>query len=308
MLEQIATVAAPASRALACAPLSGGLRNSIFKLELEPGGPVVVRIYQHDPSLCRKELDLSALLDGRVPVPRILYASPEGQDGLPPFTVAGYIEGVMFRELRRTGDRQAIAEAAYSAGQVLAAVGQVVFGEPGWLAPGPTVTAPPVQGKNFTPQFIDECLASGVLRERMAPVLRERASAVAWSAADELAPVDEESRLVHGDFGKTNVLVRPVDGRWSVTGVLDWEFAISGSPLIDIGHFLRYDVESAPVLEPHFSRGYVEAGGVLREGWRRLARIVDLAALCEILTRDPLPAEVVAELVELVEATVFYSN
>jgi hypothetical protein len=38
--------------------------------------------------------------------------------------------------------------------------------------------------------------------------------------------------------------------------------------------------------------------------WRRLARLVDLAALCESLTHDQLPDAVAAELVELAGATV----
>src|SRR6185437_6695629 len=49
----------------------------------------------------------------------------------------------------------------------------------------------------------------------------------------------------------------PVDakpqGTWTVAAVLDWEFAVSGSPLLDIGHFLRYECASRPLAEPHFS-------------------------------------------------------
>jgi fructokinase len=89
-----------------------------------------------------------------------------------------------------------------------------------------------------------------------------------------------------------------------VTAVLDWEFATSGSPLTDVGHFLRYECVSRPVAEPHFSEGYLQTGGKLPDGWRRLARVVDLIALCESLTHDELPHDIVAELVELVRATV----
>jgi hypothetical protein len=42
----------------------------------------------------------------------------------------------------------------------------------------------------------------------------------------------------------------------------------------------------------------------LPDEWRRLARVVDLTALCESLTHDDLPDDVVVELVELVRATV----
>jgi len=98
--------------------------------------------------------------------------------------------------------------------------------------------------------------------------------------------------------------VRQVAEEWTVSGVLDWEFAIAGSPLADIGHFLRYESSVHPTVEPRFSDGYVQAGGCLPQGWRRLARVVDLIALCESLTHDALQTPVVAELLELVRAIV----
>jgi hypothetical protein len=42
----------------------------------------------------------------------------------------------------------------------------------------------------------------------------------------------------------------------------------------------------------------------LPDDWRSVTRTVELAALCESLTRDGLPREVVAELVELAGAIV----
>jgi aminoglycoside phosphotransferase (APT) family kinase protein len=99
-------------------------------------------------------------------------------------------------------------------------------------------------------------------------------------------------------------LVQRVDGKWKVKAVLDWEFAVSGSPLIDVAHFMRYERASCPRIEPYFSRGYLDAGGTLPHGWRRLARVLDLIALCESLTHEGLAPDVIAEIVELVRATV----
>jgi aminoglycoside phosphotransferase (APT) family kinase protein len=89
-----------------------------------------------------------------------------------------------------------------------------------------------------------------------------------------------------------------------VAAVLDWEFAVSASPLVDLGHFLRYERASRPLVEPHFTNGYAQAGGTLPQDWRHLARLADLTALCESLTHDDLTGPVVAELLELVRATV----
>ena len=89
-----------------------------------------------------------------------------------------------------------------------------------------------------------------------------------------------------------------------MAAVLDWEFAVSGSPLADVGHFLRYERSGRPAAEPHFRTGYLEAGGRLPPEWRRLARLVDLVALCEMLPHDGLPDAAAAELVALMCATV----
>ncbi len=305
VLERIILIAFPRPRLFASEPLGDGLRNTNIKLYLDaPPEPVVLRIYEHDPSLCQKELDLMRLVCGAVPVPEVIYAAPAGWEDLPPFTFARWIDGIGFRELKRTGDAQDIAQAARAAGEILAGIGRFSFPKPGWLSSGPSVGAPLLDGVNPIPRFVDLCLASANLRSRMPAELRDHTHALVWSCAAEYARLDAECRLVHGDFNKRNVLMRRAAGRWQVAAVLDWEFAVSSSPLADAGSFLRYERAARPLLEPHFSAGFQDAGGHLPHHWRRLARLIDLAALCESLTHDRLPETVVAELVELVRATI----
>ena len=305
ILDRIVQTAFPRCRVVEMQPLGDGLRNANFKLRLDgQPEPVVLRIYEHDASLCRKELDLLRLAGGSVPVPEVIHAEPCGLEDLPPFTLARYIEGVSLRDLRRRGDAGAAAEAAYSAGETLRAIGRVAFARPGWLGPGPAVTAPLLEGKDPMPRFVDLCLASSRLERRMPADLRDGASGLVWQWAPQLARLDEEARLVHGDFNGRNLLVRCLAGRWSVVAVLDWEFAVSGSPLGDLGNFLRYERAAHPLAEPHFSAGYLHAGGALPRDWRRLARALDVAAICESLTHDQLPDRAIAELVELVRAMV----
>jgi aminoglycoside phosphotransferase (APT) family kinase protein len=304
-LERMLRPAFPGRRIAGIEPLPDGRRNAGFKVRLEGAGdPIVLRIYEHDPSLWRKELDLIRLVAGTVPVPDVIHAEPGGSEELPPFALLRFVDGITFRELRRGSDRQAIAQAARSVGQTLAAIGRFEFPASGWLGPGPAVTAALLEGPDPFPRFVDRCLASTVLQQRLPADLCERTHRLGWSRAPELAGVADESRLEHGDFNKRNLLVAPKGGRWSVAAVLDWEFAVSGTPLGDLGSFLRHEQTGRPLVEPHFSEGYRRAGGTLPDGWRRLARLIDLTALCESLTHDNLPDAVVAELVELVRATV----
>lgn len=305
LVERIIRIALPGRSVVRVEALTDGLRNANFKLQLDSSpGLVVLRIYEHDRSLCQKELDILRLLRGSVPVPEVLYADPQGNECGSPFAVLEYVEGISFHALKRNEERKAIAQAASSAGATLASIGRFTFLKAGWLAAGPTVTSPLLEGENPLPRFVDLCLECAHLQRRLDSELRDRIHLLFWRCAPQLARQDNELSLVHCDFGKRNLLVRKVAGTWSVVSVLDWEFAVSGAPLIDVGHFLRYECISRPVLEPHFSTGFLQTGGKLPQDWRGLARVIDLSALCESLTHDQLPESAETELIELVRATV----
>ncbi len=301
LLARLVQSAFPQSRVFDLEPLTDGFRNSNFKLHLDSHPePVVLRIYEHDPTLCQKEVDLLACLCGSVPVPEVIYAEPSGAEDFPPFAFLRYVEGITFRELKRAGDREAIAQAAHSAGETLAAIHRTVFEKPGWLGPGPCVTVPLLEGPHAMARFVDLCLASGHLQRRLPASVCDGVHALMWSALPELALSEAQTSLVHGDFGRRNVLVRESKGRWAVAAVLDWEFAVSSTPLTDLANFLRSERAARPLVEPYFSTGYQQASGSLPPDWRRLARIVDLVALCSSLTKDSLPADVEVELAEFV--------
>jgi aminoglycoside phosphotransferase (APT) family kinase protein len=164
------------------------------------------------------------------------------------------------------------------------------------------VGAPLLEGSDPMPRFVDLCLAHANLQRRASAEMRAHLHQMVWRQAADYAALAAESCLVHGDFSRRNLLVRCVAGEWRVAGVLDWEFAISGTPLTDFGNFLRYEPWDHAVVEPHFSAGYREAGGELPEDWRRLLRLVDVIAICESLTNEGLPETAADELVGLISA------
>lgn len=285
--------------------MSEGLCNFNYRVDLDEGAEVIVlRIYGRDPQACRKEVDLIRMLGETVPVPEVLHASAGGDCGVGPFIVMRYVEGITFRQLRKTRDSEAIAQAAYSIGETLAALGRYKFAHRGMLGAGPTVTGQYLNSPDAIPEFIDSCLASPTLRSRLDERLRERVHELAWARALELARLQDEACLVHGDFNNRNVLVRREQERWQVAAVVDWEFAVSGSPLFDIASFLQYERRCNPSREPHFSLGYKQGGGKLPEHWWQLARVVGLKGQCETLTETDLPADISTEVAGLVRATV----
>lgn len=286
-------------------PLTDGLRNSNFKIELaEPFAQVVLRFYEHDPILCRKEMDLIRLIDGRVPVPEIIHAEPCGLDGDPPFVLMTFVEGMSLRDFRQTAGKETLAEVGYSLGQTVAAIGQFSFGKAGWISAGPHVTVPLLEGADPFPRFVEVCLGSSKCQERVPKAVSDRVRTLLWHWAPQLTRLESERQLVHGDLSHRNILVRLIKGRWQVTAILDWEFAIATSVLADVGHvLLRHERRSMDIIEPHFVLGYLDHGGQLPENWRSLAGLMDLTALCESLTHEQLPDAIVQELVEIIRNT-----
>ncbi len=229
----------------------------------------MLRIYDRNPDACGKETDLHRLIGRTVPVPEILHAEPRGIEGWGPFVLMSFVQGVSFRELKRSRDERAIGEASASVGRTLAAISGHVFPRAGPLLAGLTVGEPFEPSPDPVPRFVERCLESPRLLERTGVSLAGRVRDFVWSWAPRLALIDADRRLVHGDFNSPNLLVHQAGGAWSVAAVLDWEFAFSGSSLFDVGNFLRYERAARPLREPAFSRAFREAGGATTHSSRR---------------------------------------
>lgn len=240
-----------------------------------------------------------------MPVPAVIHPEPNGIAGSPPFAILEFVNGVTFQQLKRTNDLEAIHQAAASVGETLARIGKFQFPSPGRLEVDNelSVGARYMEGPDPIPRLLDSFLESKRLQQRIDASLQQQLHHFIWSWSDRLRVFDNDSRLVHCDFGNRNILVDRVNGRWQVAAVLDWEFALSGSPLIDVGHFLRYEPQDTPLREPYFSRAFVESGGFLPDDWRRISRVLDLTALVECLRHDTLPADVTDEILQLIDST-----
>ena len=87
------------------------------------------------------------------------------------------------------------------------------------------------------------------------------------------------ARLAHCDFNPKNILVERVSGTWVVRAVLDWEFAMSGSPLMDVGNMRRFRADYPAAFNEAFAAGFTADELARSDGW-------DLFALADLLTRS----------------------
>ena len=287
-------------------PLTGGLINTNLKIQFaSKHSPVVLRIYRDGPDTCRKEAAVYNLVKSEVPVARIIHAEPNGLNGSDAFAVLEFVAGVAFQQLKRSEDEKAIKEAVLSIGETLAAIGKFKFPSSGRLVVEKDqlrVGEEFIAGPNPIPRLMDRFLDSPKCQQRAGAELIGKLHKFAWSWVDRLPDLDTQPCLVHSDFGNRNILVNEVSGQWKVVAVLDWEFSFSGSPLLDVGHFLRYERRDSPLREPYFSRAFVESGGFLPDDWRRLSMVLDLTGLVECLTHDRLPNDVANEILQLINS------
>jgi len=296
-VRRIIAQAFPCDETLEIAALRGGQSNASFRVGLARNGDVVVRMYRRDPAAMRKEIALLERLTGDVPVPALLSSGDDERAG--PFVIYRYVPGVTLRELKQTGDRVVLAQAAFATGYALATLGRHarVAGTP-FRAGDPALAS-----ATTLPGFLQACAADDVFGRSAGPRAAERLREAVALWHGQLLGLLAEPVLIHGDFSRSNVIVR-CDERPLVAAIIDWEFACGGSPLFDIGHFLRYERTGDAQLEPHFHEGFLAGGGVLPAKWRTLARLADLAGLAGALTKRALPGAARKELRKLLERDV----
>ena len=274
---------------MAATLLGGGYSNTNV-LIVTGRGRYVLRRYRHGPRdaarrTCAVEAALAArLASTAVPVPEVIAADPEGSAAGEPLLVARHVPGVLVSDAVQS-DRAAAPDIAAAAGRALAAIGSVTLERAGFFT-GASL-APSAEGQpGSLPEFVDACLRAGRAATALSPAelgqLRDLAA-----AAGPLAAAGSARRLVHSDYNGKNLLAVQRDGLWSISAVLDWEFAFSGSPLVDVGNMLRFRAQHPPGFEDGFIAGYQAAGGRLPQGWREISEALDLYALADFLTRPP---------------------
>jgi len=269
----LADVALPGARIVDVAPLTGGYSNQNLLVSTGDGDRYVLRRYLRPgaPRTCAVEAALATLLTqrGRVPVPAVIAAAPS--DGL---LLSEFVPGDLVSVALAGGvDPGGLGVAAR---QALSAIGAVTFDGPGWFA-GPELVPAADDVPGDLAGFVSHCLASSTA---LSAGERRDLLALAESVQPRLDALAGRACLVHCDFNPKNILVRRVRGRWMVTSVLDWEFAMSGHPLIDIGNMRRFRSGYPPAFNDGFAADLDDAE--LAD-----ADVLDLFALADLLTRPP---------------------
>lgn len=235
---------------------TAGKSNTNFKLTLSDGSVYILRLY--DNSTPEQDAYIFKLVKDVVPVPELLAQGSQ-------WAILSFLPG---RLLVDTPDCMEQAATA------LARLGACQFDAPGQLQTDGSITPFDFGGLSG---YIVQQLRHPEVQSWLGLGGLKRLQHLLAQEANRLQELDAATRLVHGDFNPTNILIQ--DGQ--VSGVLDWDYCHSGTPYMDIGNLLRH----TPLNQHLQIKAGLERGGMkLPPDWQRRAELVDLTSQLEFLT------------------------
>ena len=292
-LTTLVQPAFPGQSVVASELTCGGLANTNVRLELSARPrPVLLRLYTHDlndeaapmPEVAAKEAALHRLLAPKLPVPQVIFAAASNPITGHAYMLRDWVSGqrleVVAHELMPT----ALVELGRDIGTALAGIHSVTFPNGGFLNGQLNVLPFPPGIGGRLPELLETLLGERG-KERLGPDLTQALMAFAQREPNLGASWPGPPSLTHADFGGSNILVRIDERGARVAAVIDWEFAFSGSPMMDLGNLLRPPLGELPGFEDSVADGYRSAGGVLPHDWRRLTLYNGLADWASFLGR-----------------------
>ncbi len=100
-------------------------------------------------------------------------------------------------------------------------------------------------------------------------------------------PDKNNANLTHADYDPANILVRQIGDKWKIAAILDWEFALASTYLLDMGMMLRYSHRLPDYYEESFIAGIQSKGFQLPSQWKKQAKLMDLLCLLQLTQFNP---------------------
>lgn len=275
-LTSLIQPAFPGDEVIAQDYTEGGLANTNICLRLRDyTEPLLLRFHTRAPHEAAKEHAILELIKGNVPAPHVVHTVPN-----PQATLLTYLPGITFEETIGTLiDYEPVGK---SVGETLAAIHSYHFSQCGFFNEKLEIAQPITICGAGLANFAQEYLLDKGGADRLGHELSQEVIDFLQAHGSLIDKYDHPPCLTHSDFNPSNILIG-VDGQ--VTGVLDWEFAFSGSPLLDFGNLFRPPVDTLPGFLQGFVEGYSTGGGALPPLWQEMSMLVDLTAWFDFMTR-----------------------
>ena len=263
--------------------ISGGCANINIKVGAnDKNTPVIVRIYIRDPAAAQKEKLLSDNYSHLVSMPKVYKL-----ETIKGYTVAKiqYISGITLRDYLLHTDDPDIQSIMHQVGTSLGQISNIKFRECGFFDENLNISGS--IGKQDNIDFIQESLNIDIVKSTLGQKLCTGIQNYLDKHIKSF-PNTDEANLVHGDFDPANILVNEIDGKIKVSGILDWEFALSGPTMFDVANMLRYAHKMPKAYTNFFLCGLESSGYKIPSNWPTLINLFNIMSLLDCAKRcDP---------------------
>lgn len=280
--EKMVSLAYPDQTLISCELIAGGCANLNYKIQLkDQNKPLILRVYLRDKMAAYREQKLAELIKEAIPVPLThdIFELKEYH-----FAMTEFIPGISLRDLLLGDTTHDLSAIMNKVGTILSKMTAYEFPKAGSL--NHELEVIPHESSDII-KFAQDCLSDKTVLTALNPsVIAEIKKTIEQHAS--LFPTDDDKHLVHGDFDPANILVDKINDSWVVTGILDWEFAFSGSYLWDIANMLRYAHKMPPAFQNSLIDALKKNGIKLPADWRTTTHLLNLSSLLDLLKRsDP---------------------
>jgi Ser/Thr protein kinase RdoA (MazF antagonist) len=285
--------------------LTTGYNNTHYKLIFnEQPEPLILRIYTRSQAACPLEANLFEKIKNKIPVPVTTAMDTSCKIIDYPFALQMWLAGDCFIDLILQDDRDSLAKAFKKSGELLGRLTHFKFPGPGQFNSDVSLIDIPSAYKknNIYLVYLMENLAHPNIHAHLDKEKIIELKDFIINTAEYLP--EDNHYLTHGDFKPTNILLLNINDDWHITGLLDWEFCASGSYYFDIATFMRYDYLYSAEEIASFITGFEKTSNItLPNTWKKTAKVIDLANLCETLTHDEIEEKLKEQTIDLINKT-----
>ncbi|WP_375319345.1 aminoglycoside phosphotransferase family protein [Candidatus Tisiphia endosymbiont of Oplodontha viridula] len=282
-----------------------GLANTNYIIEFENGDKFILRINVRDIELGEKEFKLSHLLNNEPLVPKFLSFNPINEITNYSCSFIEYHEGNLLSDfLTEYSFLDSILVIYSKLGEFLGRLSSYKFQESGLLTANLSISKITTEHNEYN-LFINYIL-DNITKPRVKVKLGEQLFHSLKNkiiSYEKYFPKEDNNQLVHGDFKPSNILVKNMDGTLILSGILDWEFAYSGSVYGDIATLFRFKHLFDKQLKDSFVSGYSKMSKLLDSNWEKKAKLFDLVNLCDLLDSKGERPNMYSNIIELITDT-----
>jgi aminoglycoside phosphotransferase (APT) family kinase protein len=262
--------------------IPGGCANLNIHIKLTShADSYILRVYLREPNAAYREQQLAKFLQAHLPLPQIYHI---GELADYRFAISQFISGITLRDLLLGNERYNLSELMFAAGQYLGKIQKHRFASSGFFDQELKIVQT-ISNADYV-EFAKDCLEQLSATESLKPELIQKIHKLVEEFSFYF-PTEKDDHLVHADFDPANILVEKHQDVWKISGILDWEFSYSGSPLCDVANMLRYAHHMPDTFTLSFLAGFKE-DYLLPDDWRPRTHIMNLLALLDCLALSPI--------------------